>query len=433
MAVTDATLALGGLHARGENSHPAAPPAGRPRGYRRDHARPAGPMPLWRVILQLRRNALGTWGEPAYELDLLSGPFLGRKSLMVNAPEGIRRVLVDNHANYGRTPATLRILHPMIGDGLFLAEGEAWRHQRRLVAPAFAPRSLAGHGPDLRAGMEHYGRRHARPSVLDFVLPADTPDPISWARRRAGQRFKDVLDRIIAERAGDGRDPDAPPRDLFDVLVAARDPDSGRPFTADQLRDQIATLIIAGHETTGLTLFWAFYLLAIAPDWQERVAAEAAGVDLAPEAAHEAYERLPVTRAVVNEALRLYPPAYSIVRVAKGPDVVMGEEVPPGSLVVISPWVLHRHRNRWHDPDAFDPSRFLPGAPPPDRFAYLPFGIGPRVCVGAQFALVEAALLLAALARAFRVELPGSKRVLPVAVVTTAPERAPVFRLVPRG
>jgi cytochrome P450 len=520
MAVTDATLALGGLHARGENSHPAAPPAGRPRVVPPVPARPAGPMPLWRVILQLRRNALGTWGEPAYELDLLSGPFLGRKSLMVNAPEGIRRVLVDNHANYGRTPATLRILHPMIGDGLFLAEGEAWRHQRRLVAPAFAPRSLAvvarhvaavageavadlrsrtpgpvdllrtvqrlalevagralfsqemrrhgpdlrsrtpgpvdllrtvqrlalevagralfsqemrRHGPDLRAGMEHYGRRHARPSVLDFVLPADTPDPISWARRRAGQRFKDVLDRIIAERAGDGRDPDAPPRDLFDVLVAARDPDSGRPFTADQLRDQIATLIIAGHETTGLTLFWAFYLLAIAPDWQERVAAEAAGVDLAPEAAHEAYERLPVTRAVVNEALRLYPPAYSIVRVAKGPDEVMGEEVPPGSLVVISPWVLHRHRNRWHDPDAFDPSRFLPGAPPPDRFAYLPFGIGPRVCVGAQFALVEAALLLAALARAFRVELPGSKRVLPVAVVTTAPERAPVFRLVPRG
>jgi cytochrome P450 len=482
MAVTDATLALGGLHARGENSHPAAAPAGRPRVVPPVPARPAGPMPLWRLILQLRRNALGTWGEPAYELDLLSGPFLGRKSLMVNAPEGIRRVLVDNHANYGRTPATLRILHPMIGDGLFLAEGEAWRHQRRLVAPAFAPRSLAvvarhvaavageavadlrsrtpgpvdllrtvqrlalevagralfsqemrRHGPDLRAGMEHYGRRHARPSVLDFVLPADTPDPISWARRRAGQRFKDVLDRIIAERAGDGRDPDAPPRDLFDVLVAARDPDSGRPFTADQLRDQIATLIIAGHETTGLTLFWAFYLLAIAPDWQERVAAEAAGVDLAPEAAHEAYERLPVTRAVVNEALRLYPPAYSIVRVAKGPDEVMGEEVPPGSLVVISPWVLHRHRNRWHDPDAFDPSRFLPGAPPPDRFAYLPFGIGPRVCVGAQFALVEAALLLAALARAFRVELPGSKRVLPVAVVTTAPERAPVFRLVPRG
>ena len=441
--------------------------------------RPSGPLPLWRTLLQLRRNAIGTWGDPAYELLILSGTFLGRRSLILNAPDAIRRVLVDNHANYGRTPATLRILHPLIGDGLFLAEGKAWKHQRRLVAPAFAPRSLeivarhvaavaaetvdgllartpgpvdvlhtvqylalevAGralfsqamraHGPAIRAGIEGYGRRLARPSFLDFLLPPDAPDPLAWARRRAGRAFKDVLDRIIAER---GSSPPAdPPRDLFEVLTTARDPETGEPFAPELLRDQIATLIIAGHETTALSLFWAIYLLALDPHWQERVAEEAASVDVAPEAAAQAFERLPVTRAVIQETLRLYPPAYTIVRLAKGPDTAAGVEVPAGALVVISPWLLHRHRKLWTDPDAFDPTRFLPGAAPPDRCAYLPFGIGPRVCIGAQFALLEATLVLAALVRAFHIDLPGNRRVLPVAVVTTAPERAPAFRLTPR-
>ena len=441
--------------------------------------RPTVPLPLWRTLLQLRRNAIGTWGDPAYELPILSGTFLGRQSLILNAPDAIRRVLIDNHANYGRTPATLRILHPLIGDGLFLAEGNAWKHQRRLVAPAFAPRSLeivarhvatvaeetvsglmrrtpgpvdvlrtmqylalevAGralfsqamhaHGAAIRAGIEGYGTRLARPSFLDFLLPPEAPDPLAWARRRAGRGFKGVLDRIIAER---GRTPPAdPPRDLFDVLSTARDPETGEPFAPELLRDQIATLMIAGHETTALSLFWAVYLLSLSPHWQERVAEEAAAVDLSPEGAARAYERLPVTRAVINETLRLYPPAYTIVRLAKGPDKVGDAEVSPGALVVVSPWLLHRHRRLWHDPDAFDPARFLPGAPAPERCAYLPFGIGPRVCIGAQFALLEATLVLAALARAFHIDLPGNKRVLPMAVVTTAPDRAPAFRLVPR-
>ena len=460
--------------ARGENSQsarviPPLPP------------RPTAPLPLWRVLLQLRRNAIGTWGEPAYHLDVMSGRFLGRKSVIINAPDAIRRVLVDNHAAYGRTPATLRIIRPLLGEeGLFLAEGAAWRHQRRLVAPAFAPRALdlvavqvaelagglvadlrgrtpgpvdmlramqrltlevAGrsffsqamgeHGPAIRAAIEGYGRRLARPSFLDFLLSAEAHDPLAWLRNRAGRAFKDVLDRIIAER---GRTPPAdPPRDLFDVLVAARDPETGEPFTPDQLRDQIATLIIAGHETTALSA-----VLVLLPAGAGPAVAGAGGRgggdrrSLA-RGAVAAADKLPVARAVVQEALRLYPPAFTIVRLAKERDELAGEEVPPGTLVVISPWLLHRHRKLWQDPDAFDPSRFLPGAPPVGRYAYLPFGIGPRVCVGAQFALLEASLVLATLMRAFRVELPASsRRVLPAAVVTTAPERAIPFRLVPR-
>ncbi|MBW8836155.1 MAG: cytochrome P450 [Burkholderia sp.] len=403
--------------------------------------RPTAPLPLWRVLLQLRRNAIGTWGEPAYHLDVMSGRFLGRKSVIINAPDAIRRVLVDNHAAYGRTPATLRIIRPLLGEeGLFLAEGAAWRHQRRLVAPAFAPRRGETHrcAAARDAGQGHPRQRRQRPD--DSTAGGrrrqrgdgeGRDDPLAWLRNRAGRAFKDVLDRIIAER---GRTPPAdPPRDLFDVLVAARDPETCEPCTPDQLRDQIATLIIAGHETTALSLFWSFYLLALDPLWQERVAEEAATVDLSPEGAAAAADKLPVARAVVQEALRLYPPAFTIVRLAKERDELAGEEVPPGTLVVISPWLLHRHRKLWQDPDAFDPSRFLPGAPPVGRYAYLPFGIGPRVCVGAQFALLEASLVLATLVRAFRVELPASsRRVLPAAVVTTAPERAIPFRLVPR-
>jgi cytochrome P450 len=436
-------------------------------------------LPLWRTILQLRRNALTTWGEPAYEHDIFSRPFMGRTSFLVSHPDAIRRVLVDNHANYGRTPATIRILRPILGDGLFLAEGNAWKHQRRTMAPAFAPRSLdvaashmaqvadetladlarrgtnavdllrvvqylaleiAGrsffsqgmkeHGVALRGAFERYGSQLARPSFLDFLLPAETPSPLDAARWWLARDFKRVLDGMIAER---GRTPPADPaRDLFDVLVAARDPETGAGFTPTQLRDQIATLAVAGHETTAITMFWASYLLSLAPEVQEQVALEARGVDLAPDRAADAFDLLPLTKAVVQEALRLYPPAFTIVRMAQGPDELLGETVPEGSLVVMAPWILHRHRKRWAHPERFDPTRFLPGAPSVDRFAYLPFGVGPRVCIGAQFALMEATLVLARLVREFRLEIVGPKRVTPIAVVTTVPDRVPVFRLVPR-
>ncbi|MFL5333843.1 MAG: cytochrome P450, partial [Geminicoccaceae bacterium] len=297
-------------------------------------------LPLWRTILQLRRNALTTWGEPAYEHDIFSRPFMGRTSFLVSHPDAIRRVLVDNHANYGRTPATIRILRPILGDGLFLAEGNAWKHQRRTMAPAFAPRSLdvaarhmaqvadetvtdlarrgtnavdllrvvqylaleiAGrsffsqsmkeHGIALRAAFERYGSKLARPSFLDFLLPAETPSPLDAARWWLARDFKRVLDRMIAER---GRTPPADPaRDLFDVLVAARDPETGAGFTPTQLRDQIATLAVAGHETTALTMFWASYLLSLAPEVQEQVALEARGVDIAPDRAAKAFDLLP--------------------------------------------------------------------------------------------------------------------------------------------
>jgi cytochrome P450 len=168
-------------------------------------------------------------------------------------------------------------------------------------------------------------------------------------------------------------------------------------------------------------------LLAGARDEQRRVAEEARGVEITPDNAMDVMPRLVRTRAVINETLRLYPPAFTMARMAIAADRAGGIDIPRGSILMIAPWVLHRHRRLWRDPDAFDPSRFMPGAPQPPRFAFLPFGTGPRVCVGAQFALAEATLVLAMLVRSFRVMLVD--QVMPVAIVTTQPDHPPVFRL----
>jgi cytochrome P450 len=191
-------------------------------------------------------------------------------------------------------------------------------------------------------------------------------------------------------------------------------------------------MILAGHETTAGTLFWAAYMLALAPELQERLAAEAQAADLANPTGCQSDGRLPLIRATVDETLRLYPAAFVIVRRALGADTIAGHPVKRGDVVMVSPWVLHRHRKLWVDPEAFDPGRFLPGAKPPARFSYLPFGAGPRVCIGAQFALIETVLSLARLLARFRLVLEDREPILPHAVVTTQPQRFAKFRLIPR-
>ena len=187
-------------------------------------------------------------------------------------------------------------------------------------------------------------------------------------------------------------------------------------------------MIVAGHETTALALFWALFLLASAPDAQEQIAREVRGVDLGPDAAGDTLQRLPFTRAVASEALRLYPPAFIVARRAVTADNCGATSVPAGALVVISPWVLHRHARRWSEPDAFDPARFLRDEPPP-RFSFMPFGAGPRVCVGAQFGLAEVILVLAILIRKFEFQLAGARPVMPAAVVSMQPDHPAPFRL----
>ena len=443
----------------------------------------SAPLPWYRQLKAFRTNALTAWSRQAYERDVIASSFLWRGRVLVNDPDAIRHVLIDNHPNYRRTPASIRIIRPLVGDGLFLSEGQRWRHQRQTLAPAFTPRAipvlarhiadatreaLAGvaaraedgpvelvsfcqhlaldiagrsmfsvemsaHGAEMRRLIAHYAERLGRPYLLDFLLPASVPNLHDLARRRFQAEWMGLIETIMAERSrGAARSADTP-RDLFDLLRAARDPETGAGIPAEELRDQVATMIVAGHETTALAIFWSLYLLALAPDIQEGVAREAAGIDLSRDGAALALPVLVLTRAVVQEALRLYPPAFILVREAIGEDLVGGVPVRPRDLVMVAPWVLHRHRKLWRDPDVFDPARFLPDAAPPDRFAYLPFGLGPRVCIGAQFALTEAVLVVAAMASAFRIGLPDHHPpVLPTAVITTQPDRAARFDLVRR-
>jgi cytochrome P450 len=432
------------------------------------------------AFLVLRRNLIEIWGERAYEDEILPGSFLGRKQLVLNAPDAIRHVLVANHENYLRNPATKRIVQPIFGAGLFLAEGEPWKHQRRTIAPALAPRTLpilAGHivtateqaeaklaelawqpvellthlqyltleiagrsmfslemsgfGTELRRKLMGYAQSYAKPSVLDLMLPASMASPTDRGRAVFRAEWLEFLDRMIAVRASQPTE-EGQPRDLFDLLSTARDPETGAGFDHAQLRDEVSTMILAGHETTGITLFWACYLAALYPDYQERLAAEADGTDLGVGNAAHAAHAMPQIRAHIDESMRLYPPAFAIIRQAIAADEVMGHAIPPGTVITIAPWLLHRHRKRWLDPEAFDPSRFLPGATPPDRYAYMPFGTGPRVCVGAQFALTEAVLVLARLLKAFRIALCGDGAVMPRAMVTTQPDRPVRFVLSPR-
>jgi cytochrome P450 len=216
------------------------------------------------------------------------------------------------------------------------------------------------------------------------------------------------------------------------MLVAARDPETGEGFSREQLCDQVATMILAGHETTALTLFWSLSLLAQSPSWQGRVAEEAHANPFGAADASEVLARLPVTRAVVSEALRLYPPAFMVTRSAIGRDVANGTLIPRGATVAIAPWVLHRHTTLWRDPAAFDPARFMPDAPAPARFSYLPFGAGPRICVAAQFAMAEAVLVLATLLGASHVSSLDAAELRPIGRVTTQPDRVAHFSFVAR-
>jgi unspecific monooxygenase len=426
----------------------------------------------------MRHSAIGTWGQRAYEEDIIQGRFFGRSSFILNTPDAIRHVLVDNYENYTRTPAGIRVLRPVLGEGLLIAEGRAWKHQRRTLAPAFTPRAVATlvphmiavtdetiaklaqacggpvnlretmqrmtleiagrtmfsfemgrHGATLRDFVMEYGARLARPHFLDMLLPLSWPSPQDFSRARFRKRWTRFVAMLMAERRAAGKKNGAPAQDLFDVMGAARDPETGQAFSDEQLGDEVATMILAGHETTATALFWSLYLLALDPATQDQVAAEAGGAAAA--GVHD-LEGLRFTRAVIDETMRLYPPAFLIARAAAAPDTVAGLPVRKHDMILVAPWLLHRHEKLWRDPNAFIPSRFMPPAPPPERFAYLPFGVGARVCIGAHFALVEATLALARLIGTFRVELLDKDPVMPIGVVTTQPDRSPMFVITPR-
>ncbi|MFZ5668708.1 MAG: cytochrome P450 [Pseudomonadota bacterium] len=449
-------------------ARPVVPPA--PRVH-------AGELSTPRLVIETLKNTLGNWSQVAF--DELAGrrKVLGIDSMMVNDPAAVRHILHANMGNYRRPLASVRPIKPLAGAGVLLSEGPEWRRQRRMLAPAFTPASVEALIPHFHAAAEGIVRRLAGRSranlseafheaTLDAVLRAlfslsvegradlarrvrdylagpgrptlfdgfarDEGDFAfaTGARRRFQRAWFAQVDRIVADRraAPSGSDH----RDLLDLLLAARDPETGAPLTDAGVRDQCATLLLAGFETTSRLLFWTSYLLCLDPAEQARLRAEIAAFPPDRAASLEDIQHWPRLRQVLMEAMRLYPPVPLIIREATGPDVVCGEAIDRGCLIWISPWVLHRHRRFWDQPTAFVPDRFAGKAQPwISEPAYLPFGAGPRICIGAAFALAEASIVMASLLQAFELSLDDDRTVIPLGGVTTAPNLEPWFRVEP--
>lgn len=434
------------------------------------------PMGIIDTAMTARRNVLELIPGIALRQPIVSGK-TGLRWHMVMDPESLRHILKERVDDYPKSTTTKLILRPAVGDSLLVADGAHWRWQRRAAAPAFVPRHVEALGAVMTAAAEASSRRlaaatgpvdlfaetviatfeviadvtfsgddgfdraavhqaiddylaqAAKVSVMDVLgLPAWIPRPGRVFLGGAMRRMKAVADRAIATRAGSGTHRDPP--DLLDLLLGGTDPETGRSMTRTELRNNLLTFIIAGHETTALTLAWALYLCAFDPDVQTRAAAEAQSVLGARAATAADLPALPYIARVVNETLRLYPPGAFLSRTAQAHDRLCGREVRPGDTVMLPIYALHRHHLLWDRPDSFDPDRFCVA---PDRFAFLPFGAGPRICIGAGFAMQEAIIILATLLSRFRFDPIPGKQPYPRMILSLRPDGGVWLNVRPRG
>ena len=427
-----------------------------------------GRMPLLRFLRTIRDSSVATYGEEMFEQAIVERRVLWQRYVIINAPRGIQHVLLDNAGNYVKSRVARRLVEPGIGRGLLTSEGEAWRRQRRIIAPAFDHRSLMGYAPamteataavlarwaelpdgaplDIAQEMmrltlriiartmfstdaddvgpiveEAVGRYQVevRPGLLDLLnLPDWVPRPATRPWFHIFDQLDRVIDRLMRRESAAAGDR----KDLLARLLEARDAETGRAMEPREVRDQVVTIFMAGHETTAQALSWTWYLLSQHPAEEAKFHAELERVLGGQTPRFEDLAELRYTRMVLEEAMRLYPPAHTMSREALGDDVIEGHGVAKGSVVSIVPWLIHRHRLLWEKPDVFDPERFVPervSARP--RFAYIPFGGGPRICIGASFAMAEALIILAMLGQRYRLRLAPGAAVEPVGLITLRP------------
>lgn len=425
-------------------------------------------LPLLQLLKTLRENAIGTYTQDAFERDIIVYRLGFKRMILANHPDLIRHVMLDQAANYERDPVGKRLLEPGLGNGLLTSEGADWKRQRRMMAPIFQPRRLAGFaeimteysaaladklaalpagsrvdmaeqmmlltldiiartmfGADaatdvsaVGAAMDRY-QVTVRPNIPDLLgLPRWVPRPDA----REGQRALAEMDAIIHGLIRRRRESGNLGSDLLGLLLAARDDETGAALDDREVRDQMATFFLAGHETTATALAWTWYLLAHAPAVETKLQAELDAVLGGRAATYADYDKLIYTRMVIEEAMRLYPPAHTTARQAIADDRFGEIAIPAGTMVVVSPWIMQRHRLYWQNPDVFDPENFAPDkVAQRRRYTYLPFGAGPRICIGQGFAMIEGVLILATLAQKLRARLVPGVRVTPVAKITLRP------------
>jgi len=443
-----------------------------------------GRVSLWRYMRLFREDILSAQPARLYRAWMAEfrTPFF--RSYLCNDPALIDLVLKERPADFPKSDRIAEGLRPLLGNSVFLTNGETWRRQRRIIDQAFEGGRLrdtfpamvaAGRGAVARLGARATGEPveieyHTSHAAADVIFRALFSIPIEDAtaarvfaefkahqrtqpvlnlaafvplprwfprfRRRAtratARRIRALIEGLVAARMAEiaaGRAPD----DLATKIMTTADPGTGARFDAAEMVDQVAIFFLAGHETSASALAWALCLLALHPDWQDRVAAEAAAVHGPRGPGFSDMGRLRLARDVFREALRLYPPVPMMVREAAGPERFRGRAVRPGSQIVLSPWHLHRHERLWDDPDGFDPARFgTENGKACLRTAYMPFSAGPRVCTGAGFAMIEGPLILSMLVRALRFEIDVTHPAVPVAHLTVRGRDGIWLRVRPR-
>lgn len=432
---------------------------------------PAGPTML-RAFWQIRNDPLAYLLRTAQEYGpIVQFPIPSPPSYLVADASAARHVLTTQARNYTKRTIQYSALSLVTGDGLLTSDGEVWRRQRRLVQPAFHHESIARVGKHvatsvarldedwaslpargavvdidevlMRATLEIVGSSlfgtdlsgdserlaHATLRALDVVIararvpiapPAWVPTPANRRLAAAVRELDGAVTSMLRDRRGESIDSREP--DMLDLLLAVAD--DGDSLTPIEVRNQIVTFLVAGHETVASALSWAMWLIAGDAAIQQRLQEEATSVlgDAAPGSQHVPF--LPYARAVYDEALRLYPPAWLVTRRAVAPDVLQGREIPAGALIIMSPYIVHRDPSVWERPNDFDPDRFMAerSRGGESAAAFWPFGAGPRLCIGREFAYLEGVLLLASLARRIHISrIPGLPDPRAVPLVTIRP------------
>jgi len=412
----------------------------------------------------------------AYNQPIVSVPNFGKKLHVITDPEGMMQVLAQEAKKFTKTAIDARILGPATKEGLLSVHGDQWKRQRRAVAPMFAKRHMSDLAPmitevlngfkakldaspdlDLNAGMAEltfdvlakallgdpqgldgerlkFATRNAvtaagtlRPDDL-IPWPRWVPRPISPKGSRALKMLKSAADDLL-----ESRDKEAPGDDLVGLLISAIDPKSGQQLSRRERRDNLIGFFIAGHETTALTLTWALYLAGMHKPTAERIRAEVLEVCGQGDITYEDIDKLTFTRAVLDETMRLYPPAPMLNRECQEETEVLGRKIEVGDTFLLCNYVMHRTERLWENPNAFDPERFIrqpelkaKGAP------YMPFGAGPRICVGMAFAIMEAVMALGTLVRDYDIQIPEDCYPRPLMTVTLRPEGGVPARMVKR-
>ena len=436
------------------------------------------PLSLLQSVRAARQNVLEIIPAIAYRQPIVSGR-MGARWHMVQDPAALRRIFLDNAQNYPKSEVMLRMLRPAIGNSLFNAEGADWRWQRRAVAPVFAQRNVTALAPVMTATAERAaqrlssaegevelvgemltatfdvicevalsGREHfdakvygaaiiryfetaGKASLLDFLrVPSWFPRPGELLGLGAVRTMHDMVAKAIEARR---RQATGQADDLLDFMLKAQDPETGRTMSAQDVLHNMQFFIVAGHETTALALSWALQLLALSPEIQEAAHAEARAALGDRPAGLTDLDAMPLSRRILDETMRLYPPVGMLAREVLAGDRLGGRDIAAHDVIFLPLYALHRHELLWDEPNSFNPDRFLPEvAKARDRYAYLPFGAGPRVCVGANFAMMQAQIILSTLLARFRFEPGRAPLPTPTMAMTVRPDSGINLRATPR-